>query len=153
MVHVSELLVRDLERVAPPAVATGIVALDSLWGGLLPGRMVLITAPPGEGKTTFAVQLAGAAAVSGRHVRLDCPRESPRATAARLVAALGSVSYSRLLAGTPIDKPQLSREILARMRLSAADLEITFGERQAPEGLARGEVLVVDDAQLGVISL
>ncbi len=41
----------------PRRVSTGVKGLDSLIeGGLIPGRVYLVTGPPGSGKTTFSIQ-------------------------------------------------------------------------------------------------
>ncbi len=47
-------------------VSTGIPGLDALIeGGLLPGRIYVVSGPPGSGKTTFGVQFLAAGAWHG----------------------------------------------------------------------------------------
>jgi replicative DNA helicase len=109
----------------------------------------MLSSAPGQGKSTLAAQLAGAAAVSGRSTHLHCVRETPRACAARLVASLGLVPYHELLDGQPLDGIAARRAERARLRLSAAELDVDAGG--GPSGLeaaAAAEVVIVDEAHL-----
>ena len=78
MVHVRELLQHDLPHSELPDVSVGLAELDRTLGGLRPGRILLVATAPGQGKTTYAVQIAAAAALTDRRVRLYCPRETRR---------------------------------------------------------------------------
>ncbi len=37
-------------------IYSGLTELDSLYGGLIPGEVVVLSSPPGSGKTTFCLQ-------------------------------------------------------------------------------------------------
>ena len=149
MVHIGLLLKTDLAPIGPQPVPLGFAEVDRLTGGLLPGSLLLVATTPGQGKTTYATQLAGAAAAAGRSVQLHCPRETPRACAARLVASLGRVSYDRLLDGKPLDPPADRRAEQVRAHLSASDLDVVAGTDLDLDARATVEVLVIDDAHLG----
>lgn len=149
MVHIGKLLQADLPPVGPEPVSMGFAEVDRLTGGLLPGRLLLVATTPGQGKTTYATQLAGAAAAAGRSVQLHCPRETPRACAARLVASLGKVSYLRLLDGRPLDASAGRRAEQVRAHLSASDLDVVAGTDLDLDARPAVDVLVIDDAHLG----
>lgn len=60
------------------ATPTGIGELDRvLSGGLVPGSVTLLAGAPGTGKSTLAVQVAGAMAAGGASVLYVCAEESP----------------------------------------------------------------------------
>ena len=62
--------------VAP--VPTGVDELDRvLSGGLVPGSVTLLAGAPGTGKSTLALQVAGAVAAGGATVLYACAEESP----------------------------------------------------------------------------
>lgn len=149
MVHIGKLLQSDLAPTCPQPVPLGFTQVDRLTGGLPPGRLLLVATTPGQGKTTYATQLAGAAAAAGRSAQLHCPREAPRACAARLVASLGRVSYDRLLDGKPLDPAADRRAEQVRAHLSASDLDVVAGTDLDLDARAAVEVLVIDDAHLG----
>ncbi|MFH1022254.1 MAG: DNA repair protein RadA [Planctomycetota bacterium] len=68
---------KDVGTEAGPAVPTGIGEFDRvLGGGLVPGACVLIAGEPGIGKSTLLLQLAGAAAHTGRAVLYVTAEES-----------------------------------------------------------------------------
>lgn len=149
MVHISELLAQDLAPTGPRPVSLGFSHVDRLTGGLPPGRLLLVATPPGQGKTTYATQRAGAAAAAGRSVQLHCPRETPRACAARLVASLARVAYDQLLGGKPLEGPADRRAEQVRAHLTASDLDVIAGIDLNLDDRPTVEVLVVDDAHLG----
>src|SRR5438046_1585157 len=69
----------EIEALAEERHRSGIGELDRvLGGGLVPGSLVLIGGDPGIGKSTLALQLAGALARDGRGVLYVSREESPR---------------------------------------------------------------------------
>ena len=69
----------EIESLAEERHRSGIGELDRvLGGGLVPGSLVLIGGDPGIGKSTLALQLAGALARDGRVVLYVSGEESPR---------------------------------------------------------------------------
>ena len=60
---------RDAPDTAGTLFSTGVAAVDRiLGGGFVPGASVLVGGEPGIGKSTLLLQLAGAAALSGKGV-------------------------------------------------------------------------------------
>ena len=69
----------EIESLAEERYRSGIGELDRvLGGGLVPGSLVLIGGDPGIGKSTLALQLAGALARDQRTVLYVSGEESPR---------------------------------------------------------------------------
>ena len=74
----------DIEGSAEDRWRSGIGELDRvLGGGLVPGSLVLIGGDPGIGKSTLALQLAGALGRAGKSVLYVSGEESPRQTKMR----------------------------------------------------------------------
>jgi DNA repair protein RadA/Sms len=74
----------EIEGSAEDRWRSGIGELDRvLGGGLVPGSLVLIGGDPGIGKSTLALQLAGALGRAGRSVLYVSGEESPRQTKMR----------------------------------------------------------------------
>jgi DNA repair protein RadA/Sms len=75
---------QDLPATGEERHRSGIGELDRvLGGGLVPGSLVLIGGDPGIGKSTLALQLAGALGGPGRAVLYVSGEESPRQTKMR----------------------------------------------------------------------
>ncbi len=69
----------EIESLAEERLRSGIAEVDRvLGGGLVPGSLVLIGGDPGIGKSTLALQLAGALARQGRIALYVSGEESPR---------------------------------------------------------------------------
>ncbi|HMI30241.1 MAG TPA: DNA repair protein RadA [Candidatus Limnocylindrales bacterium] len=69
----------EIESVGEDRLRSGIGELDRvLGGGLVPGSLVLIGGDPGIGKSTLALQLAGALGARGSGVLYVSGEESPR---------------------------------------------------------------------------
>lgn len=67
----------DASAEPPARLTTGIGELDRvLGGGLVPGALVLLGGPPGVGKSTLLLQLAGRLASTGRRVLYASGEES-----------------------------------------------------------------------------
>jgi len=101
--ELGEFELRQLERrfaaVEPPSPRTGRRDLDGLLGWLHPGSLVLVTGPPGSGKTAFLTTLAVSLAQAGwRTVFLS--RDLPLAElSTRFTALVSSVPLKRLRDG------------------------------------------------------
>lgn len=149
MVHVRELLQHDLPHSELPDMSVGLAELDRTLGGLRPGRILLVATAPGQGKTSYAVQIAAAAALTDRRVRVHCPRETKRAVAARVLASTARVSYSQVLEGRHLDGPSRARAHAVRERLIATDFQVHADNPVDLAGIDDCDLLVVDDAHQG----
>lgn len=85
MVGIGEVL-EGLARQDAAGLRLGLTDLDDLTGGLRAGEVWLITGPPRHGRTLLAVQMAAAAAASGRDTRVLMGVDSEAMYAGRVVA-------------------------------------------------------------------
>lgn len=152
----SELLtVHDAQGPPCPIVASGFTELDSLTGGMQPGRVWVVTGTPGQGRTTLLTQLASVLA-GGRAqtVHLATPRESPDTVAARLLSLHAKVPLHRVSSKTltedELERLDGARAEVQRLSLSLyAEGEDTYVPEVHPERTEpRPTALVIDDADL-----
>lgn len=142
----------DLPRKATLA-ETGVDELDELTGGLLPGRVWLVTGEVGEGKSTLLTQWAVALAQHGHLVDLVSPREPGYWIAARMLAQLGRMPISDLVHGRGLDaapeRLQHARDELHRLPIRTLSWE---GRHLAADVLQetkmRSAAVLVDDADV-----
>lgn len=88
------------ERGKSPALATGWPDVDRLLTGLAPGRLVIVGARPGVGKSVMGTNLALQFAHVHKHAVLLASMEMDRTEVGqRLVAAHASVNLSKLMNG------------------------------------------------------
>jgi len=85
---------------------TGFGILDEILdGGFRSGNLILLAGPQGQGKTTFALQMARNAAVAGRSVVYFCFEHEPEVLLERLVA----LEAGELLAGDAPSQERIRR--------------------------------------------
>lgn len=80
-------------------VRTGLGHLDETLNGLEPGKLYVLAAAPGAGKTTLCTQWAGTVAQAGRPALLVSLENDAVDIGRKLACRLGGVSYSRALKG------------------------------------------------------
>lgn len=112
------------EGTVTPGISTGLPGLDeALGGGMLPGKVIVLAARPGVGKTSLAQQILLHGAEAG-HTGLLLSQEMERTELVdRAVANLGSIGYSRLLSGK-LSNPEWQRLGPAVDRLGALPFAI-----------------------------
>lgn len=148
----------DNPEAAEPGIPTGLPDLDEVYAGHAPGRITVIGARPGSGKTTVGLQFARYAAIElglpALFVTLEMTRDE---IADRVLAAEAQVELGRILRGglTAYDRTCLAE---AADRVKAAPLYIDdtphvgLGHlRHRAKTLQRGgglSLLVVDYLQL-----
>jgi DNA repair protein RadA/Sms len=94
----------DVTTAAVARVATGYEEFDTLLGGgIVPGSLVLVGGPPGTGKSTLLLQVAGALAGRGARVLYVTGEESAAQTKLR-AQRLGVSDETLLLAETDLDR-------------------------------------------------
>ncbi|KQZ70791.1 DnaB-like helicase C-terminal domain-containing protein [Nocardioides sp. Root151] len=97
----------DAERPSAKVAPSGFTELDSLTGGMVPGRVWLLLGVPGEGRTTLMTQWAAAVAGEpGQTVHLVTPREAPWVIVSRLLSLTGLLPLDRLNEGSLDDSHQ-----------------------------------------------
>lgn len=111
-------------RTREDAVPTGLADLDDITGGWKPGRMIVVGARPGVGKTTFALTLARAAAIGAGLPTLFLSMEmGATEIAASLLAAESSVMLHHITKGEASES-EVQRMEAAQRLINAAPLRI-----------------------------
>ena len=81
-------------------VATGFTELDEQTSGLQPSDLVIIAGRPSMGKTSFAMNIAEHAALTGEHPVAVFSMEMPsQQLAMRMIASLGRIELQKLRTG------------------------------------------------------
>ena len=84
------------ETETPPGVPTGLVDLDSVIGGVVPGHMLVLAARPSMGKTSLAINIADNVASTGRGVLVASMEMSASEVGLRLACARGQVDMRKV---------------------------------------------------------
>jgi replicative DNA helicase len=167
--HLSSLLVGYVDRVNElfenrdagglVGMPTGIPNLDHLLGGLQPGKLVVLGARPGNGKSSAVRHIGVSAAASGSTVLLLSMEMPASEIAGCLVAQLGSIDGHRLNRGD-LESDDWSRlteavDVGARLPLYVDDegglsLAAIRNKARMVKGL---RLLIVDYLQLSTSSL
>lgn len=100
----------------PPALSTGLRDLDRRLIGWRPGRLYIIAARPGMGKTGFALSTAAAACQAGARVGVFSLEMGGEELSIRLAAGLAGVDSQR------IEAKQLSEDEMHRVANALADV-------------------------------
>jgi replicative DNA helicase len=83
-----------------PGLSTGIPDIDrAIGGGMRPGKVIVLAARPGVGKTSLAMQILLHVAKSGETAAMLSQEMEKAELADRLVANEGSIGYGRLCDG------------------------------------------------------
>jgi replicative DNA helicase len=106
----------SLDAASDQRCNTGIAGLDRRTGGLRGGKLVILGARPGVGKTALALQMAVHVARNGRPVLIVSLEMDEEELLARIVAAESGVDVERIEAGT------LSPEDIDRMSACYAEI-------------------------------
>ncbi|MFM9604275.1 replicative DNA helicase [Streptomyces turgidiscabies] len=126
----ADLLGAALVRaVTPPTLAdripTGIVDLDAVTGGgFAPGRMVIVGARPGAGKTTFGLGLARAAAIRAKIPTLFCTLEMGSDEVMNTILAADARVPLRHITTGSVDDLGVARMLKSAERIKTAPLHI-----------------------------
>lgn len=92
-----------------PGVGTGLPELDeALGGGMRPGKVIVLAARPGIGKTALALSILLHAAKHGHTGMLLSQEMERNELVDRAVANIGSIGYGRLISGK-MSEPEWSR--------------------------------------------
>ncbi|MBU4466115.1 MAG: replicative DNA helicase [Actinobacteria bacterium] len=105
-------------------IPTGFSGLDQLTNGLHPGQMIIIAARPAMGKSTLALDIARAAAITHNFPTIVFSLEMGRSEIAmRLMSAEGSVPLQNMRKGT-LDSRDWTTIASTRGRINDAPLYI-----------------------------
>ena len=86
-------------------ISTGFDDLDRMTAGLQPGDLVIVAGRPSMGKTSFAMNIAEHAAISGRKpVAIFSMEMSAEQLSFRMISSLGRVNQSHLRTGNFSDE-------------------------------------------------
>lgn len=134
---------RDGRRSTPAFIATGIAAFDSTGGGLSPGTLTVLCAPPGADRTTPLLAAAVHAAQHNHHVvcyELGAP---VALLSARVASVASGVALHRLASGRPTDA-EMAALVDAQRRLAGVPLHLIVGQTVSTHDI-RAMCLSADD--------
>jgi DNA repair protein RadA/Sms len=135
----------------PERILTGVEGVDRvLGGGLVAGSVVLLAGEPGIGKSTLALQVAGALAAAGHPCLLASGEESRAQVAARAVRVGASADGVTFVPGRDLGGV-VDAALASRPTVLVVDSVQTLraaGSTHVPGGVAR--VRVCTDALVGM---
>jgi replicative DNA helicase len=105
-------------------IPTGFIDLDALTHGMHPGQLVIVAARPAVGKSTFALDMARAAAIKNNQATIFFSLEMGRAEIAmRMLSAESSIYLQSMRKGT-VSESDWTRLAAVRGRINDAPLYI-----------------------------
>jgi replicative DNA helicase len=105
-------------------IPTGFIDLDALTHGLHPGQLIIVAARPAVGKSTFALDMARAAALKNNQATIFFSLEMGRAEIAmRMLSAESSIYLQSMRKGT-VSESDWTRLAAVRGRINDAPLYI-----------------------------
>ena len=153
-VNIRAALTELVEEVTAPAeekrgIRLGMQHLDRILDGLMPGRLYVIGARPGVGKTVFGIHAALRAASGGRVVAYFNREMEKKDLVKRMAAEVGGLTMDELKpGGLPEDKWVELAEIIERLQ----DMPIRLINEARTVGEIRAKVSEMHDREeLGLI--
>lgn len=139
------------EQIPENALKTGYHDLDCNIGGLLPGKLYLIGARPGVGKTILAYNLMlKLGAEKGESVRLYSLDTSADIVVRRLAATLAKVDFNKAWNGT-LDRTDIQRVAKAAKKLKDTEIFIDDSPYRNIEELISKAEKTAGDEQIKVM--
>ncbi len=139
----------EVEKNKKRSAETGIWAIDSAIGGMMPGELIVLAARPGIGKTSLAMQIAIHNATKNRKALFVSLEMRAEELAGRVFGGLSNVDSSDLrsrnLSGSQLQQLRESVETMASMPL------IIFDPAQASIRDIRGQAKQAGDLSLIVV--
>lgn len=115
----------SLESSQAPGMSTGIDSLDELTGGLQPGEVTVLGGRPGQGKTSFAMNVVRHQAVNMRRSVLVISLEMSDVALAGLIVCQMARVDGRAMRARKLTHEQSERVYAASDRLYSASIHIT----------------------------
>lgn len=125
--NTSERLHESMKRQVAFGFGTGLDAIDSRIGGLVPGELIIIAARPSNGKTSFAQQIVEHNAARGRRSLFVSLEMSGQDIAQRRMCALAGINQKVIRSGS-LTPDQLLELQLKGEQIEGADIIDIFDE-------------------------
>lgn len=78
---------------------TGFKDVDERWMGMKPGNLILIPGRPGQGKTTFAMNICEYNAIHGKSVLVFSLEMEAKELADKCLSSTGRIDFGRIMSG------------------------------------------------------
>lgn len=105
-------------------LTTGISGLDRSLGGLQNNDLIVVAGRSSMGKTSLAMHMANAAALSGKKALMFSMEMSAMQMAQRQIAALANISLTRLVNPVDLDEDFYDRMNYANGRIAQMDFHV-----------------------------
>lgn len=92
---------------------TGFKDIDERWMGMKPGNFILVPGRPGQGKTTFAMNVCEHNAIQGKSVLVFSMEMEAKELADKMLSSSGRIDFGRIMSGKmqEDDWPRLSSAV------------------------------------------
>ncbi len=106
-------------------ISSGFDVIDSRWGGLRKGSLIVVAGRPAMGKTTLALNIAEAVAGSGKRVMVFSLEMGSGELIEKMISSQGGVFFSDLTDGSAFrNHTQIERAQQAVQRIKSMDMVI-----------------------------
>ncbi|MCE3019061.1 MAG: replicative DNA helicase [Pirellula sp.] len=115
---------RAMEQGTSSGIETGLDSIDTRWGGLHDGELVLLGARPSIGKTAMALTIACNLAESGKSVFFASLEMTKQQVGLRLLSRVSGIPCDRLRIGYALSIPDRTKLSNAKKKLDSWPIRV-----------------------------
>jgi replicative DNA helicase len=113
-----------IERQSSSGLDTGLTAIDTRWGGLHNGELVILAARPSIGKTALALSIACSMAEQGKSVFFASLEMTKQQVGLRLLSRMSDIPCDRLRMGFTLNQQERDRLEVEKQNLKTLPIRV-----------------------------
>ncbi len=115
---------RAMDCQTSSGLGTGLAAIDTRWGGLHDGELVILAARPSIGKTALALSIACSMAEQGKSVLFASLEMTKQQVGLRLLSRMSGIPCDRLRMGYALNRKERNQLEVAKQNLKTWPIRV-----------------------------